>query len=161
MRVPGALPRAVVVAGVRVSDGDAAAALFADESFDPFGEVILASGAPAPASPAGLVRRARLECDAAAVEVEAERPGHLVLVDAYDPGWRATVDGRSAEVHRANVAFRAVPVPAGRHVVEMRYRPVGLPGGAIVSLIGLATALLMVRREHRGHGETKRPQRTD
>jgi hypothetical protein len=160
MRVPGALPRAVVVGGVRVSDGDAAAALFADESFDPFGEVILASGAPAPAAPAGLVRRARLECDGVAVEVDAERPGHLVLVDAYDPGWRATVDGRPAEVRPANVAFRAVPVPAGHHVVEMRYRPKGLLGGAIVSLIGLAAVLGLTQREHRGHGETKRPQRT-
>ena len=57
------------------------------------------------------------------LEAELSQAGYVVLVDGYDPGWRATIDGRGVPVLRANVAFRAVAVPPGRHVIEYRYRP--------------------------------------
>jgi uncharacterized membrane protein YfhO len=61
----------------------------------------------------------------------------VVIVDAYDPGWRAWVDGRETSVLRANVAFRAVAVGAGRHEVELRYRPRALGAGIAVSALSL------------------------
>jgi uncharacterized membrane protein YfhO len=70
------------------------------------------------------VSRVREEAaDRVRIEVELSTDGHVVFVDSYDPGWRATVDGRPVPVLRANVAFRAVSVPAGSHVVDMVYRP--------------------------------------
>ena len=68
-------------------------------------------------------------------------PGFVVLVDTWDPGWQATVDGEPATVLRANLALRAVAVPAGEHLVEMRYRPRSVLVGAGFS--GVATALLL------------------
>jgi len=66
-------------------------------------------------------------------------------VDTYDPGWKVTVDGRPAPLLRANVAFRGVLLPAGRHVVEQVYRPwtvvYGLAASAAALLAGLAVAL--------------------
>jgi uncharacterized membrane protein YfhO len=65
-----------------------------------------------------------------------------VLVDAYDPDWKATVDGRPEALLRANVAFRALPLEAGEHRVEMRYRPrsvvLGLWISALAALAGAA-----------------------
>lgn len=58
------------------------------------------------------------------VAVEAGRPGMLVLHDLYHPGWRASLDGAEVPVYRANVLFRAVYVPAGRHKVRFVYRPI-------------------------------------
>jgi uncharacterized membrane protein YfhO len=83
------------------------------------------------------------------VEIEAalDQPGYVVLLDAWDPGWRATVDGSETPVLRANVAFRAVAVPAGRHRIELRYRPRSVLAGLLVSAtVLLAAALLAVRR---------------
>jgi hypothetical protein len=150
MRAPDPLPRAGLVGGVRIAEGDRAIALLTDAAFDPRGEVILSAGEPAPASRAGSVLRAHIGCDQVVLEVDAERPGHLVLVDAYDPGWRATVDGQPAPLVPANVAFRAVPVPPGRHVVEMKYRPPAVAGGIVVSLAGVAAvAATLLRRRRR------------
>lgn len=49
--------------------------------------------------------------------------GFLVVSDALVPGWTALVDGKPAPLLKVDLAFRAVPVPAGAHVVEMRYNP--------------------------------------
>lgn len=57
------------------------------------------------------------------IEVETDRPGLLVLNDAWHPWWTAEVDGKETEVLRANVLFRAVEVPAGRHFVRFEFKP--------------------------------------
>ncbi len=66
----------------------------------------------------------------------AARAGYAVLLDEWTPGWTATVDGTSAPLERADVIFRAVAVPQGDSVVEMRYQTPGLRAGALVSLAG-------------------------
>jgi hypothetical protein len=58
------------------------------------------------------------------VAVDTPRPGFLVLNDVWHPWWFGTVDGMPAEIHRANVLFRAIEVPAGRHVVRFEFKPV-------------------------------------
>src|SRR5207245_1725410 len=111
-----------------------------DPAFDPAQEVVLSGGAAARADPsfAGVSRLVSRDTERVAVEAELSRSGYVVLVDAWDPAWRATVDGQPADLLRANVAFRAVAVPAGRHHIEMRYRPVTLPWGLVVTGVALA-----------------------
>lgn len=73
------------------------------------------------------------------------QPGHLVLMDTFYPGWRATVDGQAAEIERANYAFRAIALEAGAHEVVLSYRPRPLIAGTIVSCAAMtATALALV-----------------
>jgi hypothetical protein len=152
-RVPSPLPRAIVVGGVRVADEAAAFQTLVDPSFDPARSVLLPTGTPRPADPsfAGRARLVARRSDRVRLEVDASSAAYLVLADAYDPGWKATVDGHEAAVLRANVAFRAVAVPAGTHVVEMRYRPRPVEIGALVSVgslaaLALAAVVLLVRR---------------
>ena len=48
----------------------------------------------------------------------------LFLLDLFHyPGWIAELDGRQTPILRADVLFRAVEVPAGRHTVVFRYAP--------------------------------------
>lgn len=141
-RVPDPLPRAYAVSGVRVADGAAAVAELLSASFDPTREIVLPEGS-ARAPDAAFAAAARIvdqRPDRVRLDIEASGPGHAVLVDAHDPGWRASVDGAPAPLLRANLAFRAVPIPAGRHVVEMAYRPASLTVGLALSAAALASA---------------------
>ncbi len=47
----------------------------------------------------------------------------LTAARCWLPGWTARIDGRPASVVRANLAGLGVVVPAGRHTVELVYRP--------------------------------------
>jgi uncharacterized membrane protein YfhO len=72
----------------------------------------------------------------------------VVVMDPWYPGWRAEVDGQRAPLLRADYAFMAVPVPAGRHEVVLRYRPATLvPGLAcVLAVLGGAGVWALVRR---------------
>jgi len=141
MRVPDPLPLVYVVSGTRSAHDDTALAMLADPSFDPRREVLLAGPgrtvAPEPGF-AGAARILELKPDRLRVETEASGDGWLVVVEGYDTGWQATVDGRTEPVRRANVAFRAVRVPPGRHTVELVYRPASVRTGAWLTFLALA-----------------------
>jgi len=74
------------------------------------------------------------------VEASVQRGGILVLRDSYDSDWTAEVDGVPAAMTRANGLYRAVALPAGRHVIRFSYRARDLAAGLIIS--GM-TALLL------------------
>jgi hypothetical protein len=155
-RVPGDPRRVRVVGCAREADARAAFETLAQPGFDPSAEAIVLA-APAglgPCGPAGEGRTVLEGSDRVRLEVDARRPALVVLADTWDPGWRATVDGRPAEVLRANVTFRAVVVPAGHHLVEMVYRPPAASVGLAVSLASLGAALagLVASRRRAGAG---------
>ena len=58
-----------------------------------------------------------------AIDVDAPNGGVLVLNDIWHPWWRASVDGVAADILKANVLFRAVVVPPGKHVVRFTFHP--------------------------------------
>jgi uncharacterized membrane protein YfhO len=91
-----------------------------------------------------------------AVDVESPIPGFLFVSEKYFPGWTATVNGEAVEIHRANVTFRAVRVPAGRSRVEFIYRPWTVRLGGVSALLALLVgggALLRRRRAERTRPE--------
>ncbi|MDE0182391.1 MAG: YfhO family protein [Caldilineaceae bacterium] len=92
------------------------------------------------------------------VRTDSERPGLLILKDAYYPGWEATVNGEAVGIYPANVLFRGVPVPAGESEVVFRYRPqswrIGLRVSAAGVMLWLLLALVSIRVvSKRGHGQ--------
>jgi hypothetical protein len=78
------------------------------------------------------------------VGTRSDGPSYLFLADTYDPGWSATLDGRPVPIRPADVAFRAVYVPAGRHTVVFTYCPAGFRAGLILSLAGLLPTILLL-----------------
>jgi hypothetical protein len=89
----------------------------------------------------------RYEPDRIEVALEASAPGLLCFSELFYPGWRATIDGRSAGVLRVNYAFRAVAIETpGRHTIALRFAPRSLAIGKVVSLLSLALVLALFRR---------------
>jgi hypothetical protein len=86
---------------------------------------------------------------------QAARPGYAVLLDEWTHGWSATVDGVATPIERADVLARALPVPAGEHRIEMRYRTPGLRLGLWLATGGwlIFGFLLVCSRRKRGRGQ--------
>jgi uncharacterized membrane protein YfhO len=70
----------------------------------------------------------------------------VYVSDAYYPGWKAYVDGEKTDIFRANLAFRAIRVPPGRHTVSLVYVPFSFYLGLGLTGIGLALSLLLARK---------------
>jgi hypothetical protein len=110
-------------------------------------EVLLESepglSSPAPSVPAGRGTAEILidQPEWVEVQVNANRPGYLVLTDSHFPGWYATVNGQAVPIRHANYLFRAVPVGSGISTVSFHYRPQSLKHGILISG---ATAFLVV-----------------
>ncbi len=102
--------------------------------------------------PAGRARIAKVTDDGLVVQARAQRPGMLVVSDAWAPGWQATVDGHSTPVQRVDYVFRGVQLPAGNHRVVFSYHPTSFTIGWIISLLallGLSIALGVTWHRHR------------
>lgn len=80
------------------------------------------------------------------VDVDVETPGAAILrlADLWYPDWVVKVDGRPAELLRADHALRAVVVPAGRHRVEFRFVSPSVTRGLWLSLACAAVALALL-----------------
>jgi hypothetical protein len=162
-RLPRESSRATVHTSWReVRDLDEALQRVLDPSFDPAEEVVLEGDPGIPRSPIpSPPRRAGFQwtgVGSAEVEVDAPAAGLLLVRNAYDPGWEATVDGREATVLPADFILQAVPVPAGRHTVRLRYHDpwvgYGLLGSsaAITALVAAGLALPRRPTPQRGGG---------
>ncbi len=93
------------------------------------------------------------------LRVEADMParGLLVFSELAYPGWQARVDGQPAPVRRANTILRAVEVPEGTHLVELKFRPLSFYVGATLSLLTCAlilgyTVYVCVTQRRTSHG---------
>jgi hypothetical protein len=101
--------------------------------------------APAGAGIAAATSEARIVSygrNSVVIEVESSQAGVLVLHDIHYPGWEATVDGERRPILRANLLFRGVEVPAGRHRVEFHFRPM-----SIENLVAAASDLVESKDE--------------
>jgi hypothetical protein len=150
-RLPGAPGRAWVVPSARQVTSDDFLTALSEPEFDPTAEVLLETLVSDSQSPVSSLQSLALQDGAnrVTIRVSLDAPGYLVLADTWYPGWRATVDGRPAEILLANHAFRAVLLDGGEHVVEMVYRPSSvLVGGAVslVAVMALVAGLLLARR---------------
>ena len=77
-------------------------------------------------------------------EAQTKSDGVAVFSEIYYPGWEATIDGKPAEIARANYVLRAMCVPAGKHVIEMVFNPQSVKTTETVAYICLAVLLLAV-----------------
>jgi len=68
----------------------------------------------------------------------------LYFADAWHPQWVATVNGQKTPVLRANLAFKAIQVPAGKSTILFEYSDPLLRWTLRITLIALAGFMLAV-----------------
>jgi uncharacterized membrane protein YfhO len=96
------------------------------------------------------VRLTRRNSGRVTLEADMGCRGMVILGDSYFPGWVATVDGKRAKIHEAYATVRGVVIEKGRHTIEMRYLPVSVFAGLLMSLIGVVGAAVLSFRARRG-----------
>ncbi|MEM1114916.1 MAG: hypothetical protein AAF845_01000 [Bacteroidota bacterium] len=140
------LPRAFFADSVAVvASDDALVDQIKDPAFDPSRvalvsdaagvDVIGLSGAP-PDSGAVAVELQRFSPDEIVWSVRTDRPRLFVASEIYYPaGWTARVGVEEAPILRTDFLLRGVPVPAGEHIVTMRYDPETRRQGRLITWI--------------------------
>jgi hypothetical protein len=143
-RVSQPLPRAYVVRRERrADDPESTLRVLLDPRFDPRREAVLDDARPAAvplASTADEVRVVSSRVDMLELDARLGAPGVLVVLESFDPGWRATVNGAEARILRANGLFRALRLAEGRNRVLFTYRPRSAAVGAALGVLGVAAA---------------------
>ncbi len=166
-RLPPIQRASVIPSWTVLRTPDEALEAVSDPRFDPSRTVILEGdpGLPRPpaAAAAGQAVFRWTGTNSARIAVRAPTDGLLLIRNAYDDRWRATVDGRPAPVLPADYVIQAVPVRRGSHAVELTYDDpwigYGLLGStvSIVGLLGMGAWLGPWRRRIRGWRRSSPP----
>ena len=145
----------LVTAGQRpvFVEGTNALAVLGAADFDPREEVCLAQEVEeevtSRTNTQARIVSSRIQAHRLDLEVEAAEPSLVVIAQSFGPPWEAEVDGRLVPLWRANHAFQALEVPAGRHAVVVRYQDRNFRAGAAVSLATLLGCGLYEMRRRR------------
>ncbi|MDD5564362.1 MAG: hypothetical protein PHQ91_11670 [Thermoanaerobaculaceae bacterium] len=116
-----------------------AGAIMAAASFRPGEDAVVAGGGGAIATGGGSLRELPGPPHDRRFDVEAGGAGLLVVQQSFMGGWRARVDGRPVAIEPANAVCIGIPVPGGRHRVDLAlgrgpYRA-GLAGPPLLLLL--------------------------
>jgi len=149
--VPRAEPRAAFVPIDAITYGTAAEAERAlrNRQAGSLGELLFIERedgiSPDGASSLGFVPlvMARPGPDRIEIPVEAPADGYICIAEAYDPGWRATLNGAAAAIEPANLMLMAVRVPQGEHQLVLSYHTPGRWAGLCMTILGLAGLLVI------------------
>ena len=80
------------------------------------------------------------------IELDAPAPAGsaLMVSENYYPGWNATIDGKPAAVHRANLSLMGVPLPAGARKIELTFTSASFERGKLITLAAIGLSLLAI-----------------
>jgi len=141
-------PRAWLTGAYRVADGQEALALTTSGSVDLSRVAILESEPavqPAPTVPSDSVVVEKLGFNEIRLRTVSSSPTILVLSEVYYPDWKVEVDGKPAELLRADYILRGVALESGEHDVVFRYDTAIIKKSAYASSVtfGIVTLVLI------------------
>jgi hypothetical protein len=144
----GALPRAKLYSHWQVStNARETLTTLAAPNFDPGKTVLVPAQMPDPSASissdkdAGTVDFKSYAPRDIVLAAQASAPSVLLLNDKYDPNWRVLVDGKRADLFRANFIMRGVFLSAGAHTVEFKFSLPHKPLYVTTVAIGIGIAL--------------------
>lgn len=76
------------------------------------------------------------------IKIRPEKQTVMCLSVSFNPSWKAYIDGEQAQVYQINNGLVGVILPAGDHVVELKYTVSGFAQGVVISCAGAVILLL-------------------
>ena len=104
----------------------------------------LDTGEPVTQSEVDSLKLARSDPGLIEVKATAERYRFLVVNEGWADGWRAELDGATAQIYRVNYVVQGVVVPVGEHTIRLIYDPSAFRWGVGISLASLVGWLGLV-----------------
>lgn len=89
------------------------------------------------------VQYTRPSSDEIRCAVTTSQFGYLRIIESWDSGWTATINGRPVPIIPALGALLAVELPAGQHEVVFQYYTPGRMAGILIS-VGCVISLLII-----------------
>jgi len=93
----------------------------------------------------------------ASIQLVSYKPNHLKYVSNnsnegfavfsemyYQNGWKATIDGKDAEILNVNYVLRGLQIPAGKHTIEFKFEPKVVKTGSTIALMSSIGMLLLI-----------------
>ncbi len=90
---------------------------------------------------AGTVRIVSYKPNQIKMQADLNRAALVIASEIFYPGWEAEVDGYEAPLLEADYILRAIPIPAGRHDIVMRFRPRVFRWGLFTSLLSIVAVI--------------------
>jgi hypothetical protein len=119
-----ALPRVMFATHARTSKFEDLLATGNWPDIDLASTVLLERANPASPGGEGSARLTAISNTQTTIEADSTQGGYVVLNDPWHLWWTASLDGIEAPLLKANVLFRAVAVPPGRHRVTVTFAPI-------------------------------------
>lgn len=135
-----------------------ALAMIRDPSLDLTKELVIIAKEPLNPDTGALdgeVKLVSYRANALSLRCRTNRDSFLYVSDVHYPGWKAYVNSNQVALHQANLAFRAVLVPAGTHTVSFVYRPMSFSVGCFLTTLGVLLSLFLFlwgNRRRKIHG---------
>jgi hypothetical protein len=139
-RVPNPRPLAYAAPAVVQASGPADAVQLIGG--DPLG-VVAVEGAGSVAAGSAQIAVAELSAGSITIDVTGDST-FVVVLQSYDSGWKAYVDGNPATIHPTDATFMGVQMPAGSHVLHLVYEPQSVTVGLAASATGAALLLAII-----------------
>lgn len=111
----------------------------ADKSF----ETVLNGVAVTPKDSLSNIALESYDSNILTYKVDAKKNELAVFSEIYYPkGWQISIDGKPAQMLRANYTLRALPIPEGQHTVVFKFDPTSIKVTDTIAFIALAIMFL-------------------
>jgi hypothetical protein len=136
-----------------------------DREYDLIHRLLIPTGSETPAPGAPIeslpttVTYVRDNEDQMTISATVPQTGYLRIDEAWDPGWQATVDGKTVPLIAGDDVFLTLPLAPGYHKVQLEFSTPGFAVGCAISVVCLTLLIWTTRRRPRARADRSDPER--